>query len=67
MSLIVLKRVLVALLGITIATVLLIACLAYSWQFKDITILRDQMIQQDHEVSWQYALTQLYSRSVSVV
>ena len=67
MSLIVLKRVLVALLGITIATILLIACLAYSSQFKDITILHDQMVQEDLEVSRQYELIKLYSRAVSVV
>ena len=54
-----LKRVLVALLAITITAVVLIA---YSWKLKDIPIPYDQIRPQDLEVSWQCVL-----RTVSVV
>ena len=53
-----LKRVLVALLAITITAVVLIA---YSWKLKDIPIPYDQIRPQDLEVSWQCVLTKLYS------
>ena len=57
MLLIVLKRVLMFELAITFAVVQLVTCLAYSWQYRDITISYEL---QGHEISWQCALTKLY-------